>query len=232
MRTVFVLPILIAACFAINLPAGAAQDATDYTPDIYEFNGGNSLVFEATPELNLAEGGTIEFWVVPDWTEDPGDDPAIVSNAGLEGPLYLIAMLRDRDGLALVAGQEEDVVTFDFDDGELHHVAVSQLADGVAVFVDGQLAGISELMFADLPSLGLWVGSIDGIDNQFVGAIAGLRFWRTVVEQENLVRFALADIFESDHPDLDALVAMSNFDEAGLLVVDDSALPRNTEELE
>ena len=226
-----VLAVLIAVCISSVPAASAADTATDYTPDIYEFNGGNSLIFEATPDLNLAAGGTIEFWVAPDWTEDPGYDPAIICNAGLEGPLYLIAMLRDRDGLALVAGEEEDVVTFDFDDGELHHVAVSQLADGVAVFVDGRLAGVSDLVFADLPSIGLLVGSIDGVDNQFTGAIAGLRFWRTVVDQENLVRYALADVFEADHPDLEALTAMSNFNDGALLVVADPDLTQTTEEL-
>lgn len=231
MRTEILSALLIAVCSFINSSVRAADDAGGYIPDIYEFDGSNSLAFEPAPSLNLAGGGTIEFWIAPDWTEDPGYDPAIVCNAGLEGPLYLIAMLRDRDGLALVAGEEEDVVTFDFDDGELHHVAVSQLADGVAVFVDGRLAGVSDLMFADLPSIGLWVGSIDGVDNQFTGAIAGLRFWRTVVDQENLVRYALADVFEADHPDLEALTAMSNFNDGALLVVDDPKLTQTTGEL-
>ena len=216
---------------ALTLSLCARVAAANYSPDMFELDGGNTLVFEATPQLNLATGGTIEFWVAPDWVEDPGYDPTIVCNAGLEGPLYLIAMLRDKDGLALVAGEEEDVVTFNFDDGQLHHVAISQLADGVVVQVDGQVAGVSELMFADLPSLGLWVGSIDGVDNQFVGAVAGLRFWRTVVEQETLVRYALADVFEDDHPDLELLVAMSNFDETSLLVVDDLMLRQGKEEI-
>lgn len=214
---------------ALTLALSSGVAAAGYTPDVFEFDGTNTLVFEATPALNLAAGGTIEFWVAPDWREDPGYDPTIVSNAGLEGPLYVIAMLRDKGGLALLAGDEEDVVTFDFNDDQLHHVAISQLADGVVVLVDGQVAGVSDLMFADLPSLGLWVGSIDGVDNQFVGAVAGLRIWRTVVEQENLVRYALADVFEEDHPDLDLLAAMSNFREGSLLVVEDSTSPDQEE---
>ena len=92
-------------------------------------------------QLVLADGGTIEFWVVPDWTSDPGYDPVIICNAGPEGASYLVAMLRDRDGIAIAAGEEEDVVTFDFSDGQLHHVAVVQYDDGTAVFVDGEVAG-------------------------------------------------------------------------------------------
>ena len=87
--------------------------------------------------------------------------------------------------------------------------------------IDGQVAGVSELAFADLPSVGLWVGTIDGVNNPFTGAVAGLRIWQTVVAQETLVRYAMSDIFEADHPDLDLLVALSNFDEGSLLVVEE-----------
>jgi hypothetical protein len=193
--------------------------AEPYTPDVAEFDGTNSLTFEPSPQLMLADGGTIEFWVVPDWTSDPGYDPVIICNAGPEGASYLIAMLRDRDGIALAAGEEEDVVTFDFTDGQLHHVAVVQYEDGTAVFVDGQVAGTSELRFQDLPSVGVWVGSIDGENNAFRGAIAGLRVWDVAVPQEDLVAFALQDIFEGDHPDLEWLSAMSDFRNGELLLV-------------
>ena len=198
----------------------AAVVAEQYTPDVAEFDGSNSLAFDPAPQLSIAAGGTIEFWVVPDWTSDPGYDPAIICNAGPEGASYLIAMLRDRDGIAIAAGDAEDVVTFDFTDGKLHHVAVVQFEDGTAVFVDGQVAGTSEVMFQDLPSAGVWVGSIDGEGNAFRGAIAGLRFWNVAVPQEELVDYALQDIFAGDHPDLPWLSAMSDFRTGELLLAE------------
>lgn len=211
------MPRLFTLLLLMLAATGAA--AEEYTPDVAEFDGTNSLTFEPSPQLTLADGGTIEFWVVPDWTSDPGYDPVIICNAGPEGASYLIAMLRDRDGIAIAAGEDEDVVTFDFTDGQLHHVAVVQYDDGMAVFVDGQVAGTSELTFLDLPSAGVWVGSIDGENNAFRGAIAGLRVWNVAVPQEDLVAFALKDIFEGDHPDLEWLSAMSDFRASELLLV-------------
>jgi len=194
--------------------------AQDYTPDIAEFDGTNTMSFDPAPQLTLADGGTIEFWVMPDWTSDPGYDPVIICNAGPEGASYLIAMLRDRDGIAFVAGDKEDVATFDFTDGRLHHVAVSFFEDGLSVIVDGQIVGTSDIKALDLPSVGVWVGSIDGENNQFKGAIAGLRVWDIVVEQESLAEYALKDIFADEHPDLPALSVMSDFANGDFLLAE------------
>ena len=129
-------------------------------------------------------------------------------------------MLRDRDGIAIASGGEEDVATFDFTDGQFHHVAVSQFEDGTAIFVDGQVVGTSELRFQDLPSVGVWIGSIDGENNQFIGAIGGLRVWDAVVEQQTLVDFALRDIFNDEHPDLPFLSAKSEFADRDILLAE------------
>lgn len=204
--------------FLLSITSGAHGDT--YTPDVAEFDGSNAMAFEPAPQLELADGGTIEFWVGPDWIEDPGFDPVLICSAGAEGASYLIAMLRDRDGIAIAAGDNEDVATFDFTDGRMHHVAVSQFEDGVAVLVDGQVVGTSDLRFAPLPSVGVWVGSIDGENNQFRGAIAGLRIWNTVVEQETLVDYALKDIFNEDHPDLAYLSAISDFTNGEILLAE------------
>lgn len=209
-----------AALLTVLAAIPTAVHGESYVPDVAEFDGSNALTFAPAEQLDLAGGGTLEFWVAPDWTADPGYDPVIVCNAGPEGPSYLVAMLRDRDGLAFATGAEEDVVTFDFSDGQMHHVAMVSLEDGTAFFIDGQLAGLSELVIEDLPSVGLWVGSIDGENNQFQGAVAGLRVWDTVVVQEALVNFAMQDVFDGDHPDLAALAAMSDFASGELLLVD------------
>lgn len=209
----FLIPVL-----GVLAAIGAAA-AKDYTPDIIELDGTRSLTFSPAPQLILADGGTIEFWVAPDWHRDPGYDPVIFCNAGPKGPSYLIAMLRDRDGLAFAAGSAEDVVSFNFMDGKMHHVAISQLQDGMVVFVDGRIVGTSAVKAQNLPSVGVWLGSIDGRNNRFRGAIAGLRIWDAVIEQKDLVRYALRDIFDGDHPDLDRLSAISDFANGELLLV-------------
>lgn len=219
------LPALLSATLFCALPAtpfasAEEADATPYSPDVAEFDGTNSLTFEPAPQLDLADGGTIEFWVVPDWTEDPGYDPVVICNAGPEGASYLIALLRDRDGVAIAAGDAEDVATFDFTDGRLHHVAISQFEDGTAIIVDGQIIGTSDLRFETRPSAGVWVASIDGENNQFQGAIAGMRIWDVVVAQETLVDFAMKDVFADEHPDLPFLSAISDFSNDEILLAD------------
>lgn len=209
----------IGCCILLAIFSATAH-AQEYTPDVLELNGSDGLDFDPVAQLQIADGGTIEFWVSPGWTSDPGFDPVIICNAGPEGASFLIAMLRDRDGIAIAAGGEEDIATFDFTDGQFHHVAVSQFEDGTAVFIDGQVQGTSELRFQDLPSAGVWIGSIDGENNQFMGAIGGLRIWNAVVEQETLVEFALKDIFTGNHPDLEFLSVLSEFTNRDLLLVE------------
>jgi hypothetical protein len=212
-------PITLLLAFSLGLSGLAPAVAGNYTPDVVEFDGTNAMTFDPAPQHVLADGGTIEFWVVPDWTVDPGYDPAIISNIGADGLSYLIAMLRDRSGIAFAAGDAEDVAVFDFTDGRLHHVAISQFDDGITVYVDGRIAGGSAIKALALPSTGLQVGSIDGVNNQFRGAIAGLRIWDTVATQEELVEFALTDIFAGDHPNIDNLSVMSDFANRDLLLV-------------
>ncbi len=205
---------------AALLLAASGVYAQNYAPDTYVFDGTNALAFEPAQQLDLSAGGTIEFWVSPDWTGDPGYDPVILSNAGPRGPSYLIAMLRDRDGLAFASGDDEEDVAFDFTDGKMHFVAVSQLPDGIVIFIDGKIAGTSQIRAMPLPSAGVWVGSIDGTANQFRGAVAGLRFWNTAIDQKTLLQFALLDVFDANHPDLKNLTAMSDFANSELLLVE------------
>jgi hypothetical protein len=199
---------------------GVVATAQAYQPDSMVFDGELSLDFPPSPRLVLADGGTLEFWVAPNWEADPGYDPVIIASAGPEGPAYLVAMLRERDGIVFAAGDEEAVFLFDFTDGQLHHVAISQYADGIEVYVDGRQVGNEPIMALDLPVNGVWLGSIDGENNAFRGVLAGLRLWQQVVPRETLVAFALRDIFDDDHPQLDALAAMSDFSEPALLLVE------------
>ncbi len=210
-----ILPLL-----ACSLWLGSGMAAQAYEPDLMVFDGELSLDFPHSPRLVLAEGGTLEFWVAPDWDAELDYDPVIIASAGPEGPAYLVAMLRERDGIAFAAGDDEAVFLFDFTDSQLHHVAISQYADGIEVYVDGRQVGSEPIMALDLPVTGVWLGSIDGENNMFRGVLAGLRLWHEVVPRETLVAYALRDIFDDEHPQLDALAAMSDFNEAALLLAE------------
>ena len=194
--------------------------AAEYSPDVLELDGSRALEFPAVDELYLATGGTIEFWVSPDWTVSPAYDPAVVSNAGVEGASYLVAVLRDRDGLGIVSGDAQLMVGFDFTDNQLHHVALSYFEGQLAVYIDGQLRSSQPFEMVNLPASGFWIGTADGSSAPFVGAIAALRVWGTPVAQEDIVKYAARDVRDgtSGHPDTEALRAISDFNEADLLL--------------
>ncbi|NOX95543.1 MAG: LamG domain-containing protein [Alphaproteobacteria bacterium] len=202
------------------LMSATGLSAQTYTPDILELDGANGLEFQPEDSYDIVGYGTVEFWVTPDWETDPGYDPVILSNAGEEGPSYLIALLRDRNGIGIVTGDREEIVAFDFTDGNMHHIAVNDYGDTLMVYIDHVLAGRFEPGLQQLPSSGVWIGTADGEASPFIGAIAGLRFWGAPVEPDNLKKYARKDIFAGNgHPDLDYLTAMSEFDNRDVVVI-------------
>lgn len=207
MRAVIFLALLLYTSWSSQVIAG------DYIPDIIELNGTNGLSFPPDPSLSLAGGATIEFWVTPDWQENPGYDPVIISNTGTEGPSYLVAMKGDKDAIIIVAGDKRMVAPFDFNDKQMHFVAIVDMIDVTSVMVDNVLVAQGEIPFVDLPSSGFWVGSADGEKFPFTGAVAGLRFWNIPLDPYDLIEFSMQDIESpaGEHPDKGALVAISRF---------------------
>ncbi len=222
-------PILCIAASCI-----AATAFADYRPDIIEFTGKDDLDFPPHESLTLADGGTIEFWVGADWQKDPGYDPVVLSNAGPEGALYTVGILGTREGLTLQSGNFIGEVPFDFSDGQMHHVALADFVDDIQVMVDGRVVGQFETSWPDLPSAGLWVGSADGVNAHFTGAVAGLRLWSIALERQTLVAYSQRDVADSDnpHPDIDWLVAVSDFGDKSLQLTDLDSAPVDSEALQ
>ncbi|GMN04560.1 LamG domain-containing protein [Erythrobacter sp. MTPC3] len=217
----------IAAPLALGVTAvfapGAAM-AQSYSPDVLQVSETGAIAFDPSPQLDLADGGAIEFWVAASWSGDPGYDPPVVINIGPEGILYQVSVLRERDGLVFANANDEDVFIADLSDGNLHHVAVNIMQDGLEVYVDGELVGTSELMPMSLPSAGLFVGGIEPDNSANLdGAIAQLRFWSQPLEQQEIVDFRLRDVLDAnseDHPAAEFLAAQSDFRAGELLVVE------------
>ena len=198
---------------ALLLPCVAGAAAGDYTPDVAEFDGQETLEFDPSPAFWLGQGGTLEFWLAADWQDDPGYDPVVISNAGSQGASYLVSVLRDRDGIGILAGEQECYVAFDFTDGQLHHLALSYLDGALAVQIDGVVRGRFDIELPDLPMTALWIGTADGSTAPFAGAVAGLRFWRRPISREDLVAYATQDVTadEVEHPAFEYLAAFSDF---------------------
>lgn len=209
---------------ATSIFAPAAAIAQSYTPDVLQVSETGPVAFGSAPQLDLAAGGAIEFWVAASWSGDPGYDPPVVINIGPEGILYQISVLRDRDGLVFANANDEDVFIADLTDGNLHHVAVNIMQDGLEVYVDGVLVGTSELLPLSLPSAGLFVGGIEPDDSANLdGAIAQLRFWNQPLEPQEIIDFRLREVLDpnsEDHPAAEFLAAQSDFRAGELLVVE------------
>lgn len=214
-------PIALGAA-ALFAPAPAI--AQSYSPDVLQVNETGPIAFDPSPQLDLADGGAIEFWVAAAWSGDPGYDPPVVINIGPEGILYQISVLRDRDGLVFANANDEDVFIADLTDGKLHHVAVNIMLDGLEVYVDGELVGTSELLPLSLPSAALFVGGIEPDNSANLdGAIAQLRFWSQPLEQQEIIDFRLREVLDAngeDHPAAEFLAAQSDFRAGELLVVE------------
>ncbi|MEM6681305.1 MAG: LamG-like jellyroll fold domain-containing protein [Pseudomonadota bacterium] len=208
---------LVAALIAsFTLPA----HAQGYRPDVIEMDGSVPMVFAPDAALTISNGGTIEFWTQPDWEDDPGFDPVILSNTGEVGASYVIAMLADRSGIAVLSGEQEQVFTADFGDGQMHHVALNQFDGSMIVLVDGRAVGETPFTMQDLPSDGLWVGSLDGETSPYLGAIGQLRFWDYVPAFKTLMIYATRDVVVDEHPQLEFLSAMSDFNTDTLLILE------------
>lgn len=215
-KTVVLCVLILNLLFAQNVLA------SDYVPDVLELDGTTSLSFPPDPSLTLVGGSTIEFWISPDWQTDPGYEPVILSNTGKDGPLYLVAMLGDKQGLVLYTGEQRMVAPFDFTDSQMHFVAIVDLGDSIHVLVDNLFIAEGKMTFSGLPSSGLWIGSADGDRFPFVGAVAGLRIWDVALDPYDLVLFAMKDIenTELQHPDSESLVAISRFRTKSLFLTD------------
>ncbi|WP_415402873.1 LamG-like jellyroll fold domain-containing protein [Tateyamaria sp. SN3-11] len=208
----------LACTLALSSPA-AAQD---YQPDVLEMPDGLGYFFDWDPAYDMAGGGTIEFWTMPFFEEAPGYEPFIVSSAGELGASYAVAMTEARDGLVLLAGDEEGVIGYDFTVGRPHHVAINIYEDGTVVYVNGEPRADFDFVVPALPATALFLGTANGEDAGYQGMIAQLRFWGTPVDPDYLDEFKLKPPLspEGDHPDVEFLRAMSDFSAESIDIIE------------
>ena len=204
-----------------DTPATEVIADNGYAIDVIEMDGTSTLAFEASDAFEPAAQSTIEFWVRADWSDTPDFDPVVISSTGEEGSAYLVAIQREKDGIALASGEEIDIAPFDFADGELHHVAFIDLGGPVAVVIDGELIDELDMTLQAMETDGFYVGSAYGGDDGFEGVIGGLRIWDVAVSTDNLFEYRLKDVLseQEPHPDLQYLSAISNFGEEDIVTI-------------
>lgn len=204
-------------CCALH---GPVEAAAEYVPDTIVLDGTNTLRFASDPLLSLVNGGALEFWVAPDWTEDPGYGPVLLSNHAQQ-PVWEISLTGARDALGIQAADQYVTFDYDFTDGAMHHVAIVDTIDQLVVMIDGSVLGAAAMSFADDAGQDLWVGASNGNARPFRGALAAVRVWEGAQPLESLTEYALRDPYDpqAPHPSLDALLAQSDFGNGAFALV-------------
>ena len=118
-----VLCLLLFLLLPLFLPNTA--QAQGYSPDVAEFDGSSSLGFAPSEALYVAEAATIEFWVSPDWSSPLDYDPVVLSFSGEQGATYLVAVLRELDGLVLVSAGQRFFIPYQFEDSQMRNSAMA-----------------------------------------------------------------------------------------------------------
>lgn len=191
----------------------SAVYAEGYRPPMAKFNGETAVTFPDDVALNFKRFATIEFWVAATW-DQLEYDPAIISYLGNQGPRFAVLIPADKKGIGFMADQKWQVAPFDFSDGKLHHVAFVVIDSRTAVFVDDELAALLDIGIADLPAHSLNIGSFNGRDAGFVGALAGLRIWDTALDPDDIALYKMTQLSTpegAEHPAIDTLVGVSDF---------------------
>lgn len=168
------------------------------------FSGKEGLDFDASPAFCLASPATVELWVKPTWVRSPGYDPCVLASIGERGVDFAIHISADKQSIGLYAGDRFLSAPFDFTGDVMHHLVIVSYGPGLSeVQVDGETVGLLDIGFFPSVNLGLHVGSLDGDQAPFIGAIARIRLWNAPAGAE-------------DEPDPESLAAQSRFTDDGM----------------
>jgi hypothetical protein len=203
----------LALVAAVPVPVQAQAQEAPFAPVMLPFDGTDALSYAAPSALDIDGAGTIELWVRAGWQANPGYDPAILSYQGATGARIAVLVTGDAQALGVFAGPYYAKVPFAFSDGQLHHVALTLLADETLVMIDGEVRDTLAFGMADLPADTFSIGAL-GDYSPFIGDIGQIRIWDEPIDPEVLVNFAwrpMAATGPDAHPDIDALVGVSAF---------------------
>ena len=200
--------ILVLTCWV-----SAAAQAQDYRPPVAKFDGKGGVSFPSDVSLEFSRYATIEFWVAATWSQIDYD-PFILSYLGPQGPRYGIVISGDKQRIGMVSGEMGAAIPYDFSDGKLHHVAFIVIDDETSIIIDNEFVGSLAMGIQDLPTTNFVIGSINGRDFAFPGALAGLKLWNAPLDPDDIERFKFVDLNGPDgkrHPFIDTLVGLADF---------------------
>ncbi len=180
-----------AAAALAALALCAASASAEVVP--LEFDGQASLNYPADSSYDLGPDGTIEFWVAAGWTSPLDHDACVVSNGDAKSSRYGAFLTADGQGVVLWDGAKSAGASFDFLDGEAHHVAIATKGNESKFYVDGVLRGTQAIGYGDARGLPFHVGTSDGNAEGLVGQLRSVRLWSVALTASQVLEIATFD---------------------------------------
>lgn len=192
--------VLVVGAVVTSILFGTVALAQPAPPALLEseplaLDGSATPMYAHDPVFDLDEG-TVELWLAPMWEADPGFPPCILANRDApdgDDPSALTAATRfsfhvtgERDAVMMWNGARWSSLPFDFRDERLHHVVFVTVGDETGVYVDGESVGTMPIGYGSGTGLPLHVGSSDGTNEPFLGALWAVRIWDTALSEEAL----------------------------------------------
>ena len=139
-------------------------------------DGSGDIDLGSVPDFEFTNGtGTVEAWIQPGWSNDPGYDPCLFADRSGGPTDWSIHMLRTRAGIGNWNGSHFQSLGLG-DTGGWHHYAVAFDSGQVSMYWDGALlgtfaqpinlsVGLSSQIGSSAPSSTAegWIGSIDEV---------------------------------------------------------------------
>ena len=165
-------------------------------------DGGGNVNLGTVNEFDFTNGtGTVEAWVRPDWTTDPGYDPCIFADRDGGPTDWSIHLLRNRDGIGNWNGSHFQSLGLS-NTGGWHHYAVAFGAGLVSMYWDGQALGTFAQPIGLSTELTTQIGSsaADPTAEGWIGAIDEVAFYRATLSSDTIYNHFLAMVGSGQLP--------------------------------
>jgi len=172
--------VLMTVC-SVVLPFSLVHGEALGEDEVLLLDVASGLDFRGGVSLSMAPPATLEFLVAATWSKEPAYDPCLLSLEGQDGVAYSVHVRADRKAIGLFASGGYATLPFDFSDGRMHSVTLVSYSSTLSeFFVDGNSVGVIPLGPPGIPAEMFHLGSLDGTQAPFTGALARLRFWQGV----------------------------------------------------
>jgi len=205
------------APFEALVDALAAQPEEEQNAAV--FDGETSLDVQPDGRLDF-DRGTVELFFAAGWSGDIGYAPALVALRSEEITRYSVHLTSEADGVVWWNGETAEMLPYEFVPAGFYHLALVTEGAQTLVYVNSEFIGTFDLGYGAGRGLPLHIGTSDGVNEGFVGAIASVRIWNAALPEDAI--YALSTFAGPPNPEDElaaSLIAISDFSVDGVEVL-------------